>query len=156
MSRVTVAAIVGLIAAVPAGAAGVYFGRVPAAASVPCLATPTGAFRIADKTADYTVRIADATEHASLTMQIVDDPAAADFVLVDDGVAACPEAAKITTVHLDPAAMTPDMTVALTRGPADKKIYVNSARFSAEDGAALFAAIWKSSTRTVAARSLTR
>lgn len=153
MNRITVAAVLGLIAAVPAGAAGVYFGSAPDIA--PCLATPTGAFRISDKTADYTVRIDDAATAPSLRLQIVADPTVADFVLVDDG-ASCPSGAQIKSVRIDPTATTPDITIALTHAPADKKIYVKSARFSEQDGAALFAAVLKAGTRALAARTVTR
>jgi hypothetical protein len=154
MNRVTIAVALGLIAAVPAGAAHLYFGND--ADTGPCFAAPGGAFRIADKAADYIVRVDDVAEHPSLRLQIVDDPAAADFVLVDDGVAACPTSTKVTSIRIDPTAALPDVTVALTHMPADKKIYVKSARFSEQDAAALFAVIGRSERRTVAAHILTR
>lgn len=154
MNRITTATILGLIAAVPAGAAGVYFGAVPDTA--PCFSAPTGAVRITDKAADYTVRIDNAAENPSLRLQVVDDPAIADFVLVDDGTISCPSGAAVKSVRIDPAATVPDMIVALTREPADKKIYVKSARFTEQDGAALFAVILKAGTRAVAARAITR
>jgi hypothetical protein len=40
------------------------------------------------------------------------------------------------------------MTVALSREPADYKIYVRSATFSQQDAAALFAVIWQDANRS--------
>lgn len=151
MNRITVAAVLGLIAAVPAGAAGVYFGAVPD--TKPCFATPAGALRITDETADYTVRIDNAAVSASLRLQIVDDPAIADFVLVDDDAVAC--TMPIKSVHVDPSAAAPDITVALSRAPADKKIYVKSTLFSEQDAAALFA-VSATGRRALAARDTAR
>lgn len=154
MNRITAATILGLIAAVPAGAAGVYFGAAPD--TTPCFSAPTGAFRITDKAADYTVRIDNAATSPSLRLQAVDDPAIADFVLVDDGAISCPSGTVTKSVRIDPAAAMPDMIVALTHEPADKKIFVKSARFTEQDGAALFAVILKAGARAVAARTFTR
>jgi hypothetical protein len=82
-------------------------------------------------------------------MQLVDDPAAADFVLVDDAdtVNACGGANVLQSIRLDPTASNADLTVALSRAPADYKIYVRSADFSEQDAAALFAVIWKSTRK---------
>ena len=52
------------------------------------------------------------------------------------------------SVRLDPAAPNADLTVALSRAPADYKIYVRSASFSQQDAAALFAAIWQTARST--------
>ncbi|MCK9914116.1 hypothetical protein MXD81_33680 [Microbacteriaceae bacterium K1510] len=152
MNRITVAAIFGLVAAVPAGAAGVYF-HTPST-TTPCFAAPTGAYRIADEAADYTVRIDDAAANPSLRLQVVDDPAIADFVLVDDDAPACPSGARLKSVRIDPEAAAPDLTVALSRAPGDKKIYVNSARFSEQQAAALFAVAW--GARAVTAHAAAR
>lgn len=152
MNRITVAAIAGLIAAVPAGAAGVYLNTP--AVTTPCFAAPTGAFRMADEAADYTVRIDNAAANPSLRLQAVDDPAIADFVLVDDDAPACPSGARLKSVRIDPKAIAPDLTVALSRAPADKKIYVKSARFSEQQAAALFAVA--SGARAVTAHAAVR
>lgn len=152
MNRITVATIFGLVAAVPAGAAGVYFTNP--ADTTPCFAAPTGAFRITDKAADYTVRVEDVAADPSLRLQIVDDPAIADFVLVDDDVPACPSGMPLKSVRVDPAATAPDITVTLSHAPAAKKIYVKSARFSEQQAAALFAVT--SGARAVTARALVR
>lgn len=154
MNRITVAAVLGLIAAVPAGAATIYFSA--SVDTTPCFAGPTGLFRLSDTSADFTVRIDNAAANPSLRLQVVDDPVIADFVLVDDGAAACPSAAETKSVRIDPTATTPDITIALTHAPADRKIYVKSTRFSEQDGAALFAAILNAGSRTIAARTLTR
>lgn len=152
MNRITLAAVVGLVAAVPAGAAGVYF-NTPAATTA-CFAAPTGAFRIADEAADYTVRVDNAAADPSLRLQVVDDPAIADFVLVDDDAPACPSGARLRSVRIDPEAAAPDITVALSRAPAARKIYVNSARFSEQQAAALFAVAL--GVRAVAAHAAAR
>ena len=152
MNRITVATIFGLAAAVPAGAAGVYLSKP--ADTAPCFAAPTGAFRITDKAADYTVRVEAADADPSLRLQLVDDPAIADFVLVDDDAPACPSGVPLKSVRVDPAATAPDLTVALSREPAAKKIYVKSARFSDQQAAALFAVT--SGARAVTARALIR
>lgn len=154
MNRITVAAVLGLTAAVPAGAAGVYFST--SLNTAPCFAAPTAAYRISDNAADYTVRIDNAAAKPSVRLQVVDDPATADFVLVDDGAAACENTTAVKDVRIDPAAALPDVTVALSRAPGDAKIYVKSARFSEQDAAALFAVIWKTGPRVVAAHSVTR
>ena len=44
-----------------------------------------------------------------------------------------------------PPRPTPDLTVALSREPADHKIFVQSANFTEQDAAALFAVIWRGS-----------
>lgn len=153
MNRITVATVFGLMAAVPAAAAGVFFSTAPAA--TPCLAEPSGtSLRITDKVADFTVRIDNAATSPSLRLQLVDDPAIADFVLVDDGVTACPPDAKARSVRIDPDAATPDLIIALSHEPADKKIYVRSTQFSAQQAAALFAVT--SGARAVTAHGIAR
>jgi len=146
MNRITLTVVVGLVAAVPAGAAGVYLKT--SAISTACFAAPAGAFRITEEAADYTVRVEDAAADPSLRLQVVDDPAIADFVLVDDEVSACPSGMPLKSVRIDPAAAAPDLTVALSRAPAARKIYVKSARFSEQQAAALFAVGWGAGTMT--------
>jgi hypothetical protein len=120
-------------------AAGTYF----AAPAKSCFVAGSSAYRIAAAgAADVTVRIDNKAARANLRMQIVDDPAAADFVLIDDGESnTCPGGAE--TIRLDNEASNPDLTVALSRDAADYKLYVRSARFSAQDAAALFAVMWR-------------
>jgi hypothetical protein len=158
MNRTTIAGLLAVVVAVPAGAAGFYLSKSPP--PLPCFAAASGAYRMTDSAvADVTVRIDNSAASPSLRLQVVDDPAIADFVVVDDndGADACVATGATRTVRIDPAAQVPDMTVALSRaqsdfkladtGNADIKIYVNSATFSEQDAAALYAAIWKNSRR---------
>lgn len=149
MARIHVAALLGLVVAMPGAAAGVYFGK---GITPRCFIAANGTYRLSDgAAADYIVRIDNAAANPSLRLQIVDDAASADFVLVDDnnGADICMSSAQ--SVRIDPIAQTPDIIVALSHAPADKKIYVQSARFSARDAAALFAVIWRHSRRNLAA-----
>jgi hypothetical protein len=104
--------------------------------------------------ANFTVRIDNTAASPSLRMQLVDDPATADFVLVDDGdaAAACKAAGAIKSIRIDPAAANADLTVALSQQPADYRIYVRSAHFTAQDAAALFAVIWQNARKTGSGR----
>lgn len=148
MTRMHIASLLALTIAVPAAAAGAYFASRPN--SGPCFIAGAAAYRISNSAAaTYTVRVDNDLSAASLRMQLVDNPAAADFVLVDDSDAheACDAANEIKSIRVDPSAPRPDMTVALSRAPADYKIYVKSASFSAQDAAAMFAVIWNNSRR---------
>jgi len=147
MKRTHIAALLGLIVAVPAAAAGSFFSSN----AKPCFIAGSSGYRFSDSAAaDFTVRIAGTAAAPSLRLQLVDDAAAADFVLVDDTdtVNACTDAAAVQSIRLDPAARNADLTVVLSRQPADYKIYVRSAVFSEQDAAALFAVIWKSARMT--------
>ena len=147
MTRTNLASLLILIIGVPAAAAATFYTSV---APRPCFVAGTAAYRMASGAqANYTVRIDNAAASPNLRMQLVDDPAAADFVLVDDsdGANACSAASPVKSIRLDAAAQNPDMTVALSRQPADYKIYVKSANFSAQDAAALFAVIWKNTRK---------
>jgi fructose-specific component phosphotransferase system IIB-like protein len=144
MTRIHIASLLALIVAVPAAAAATYFTAHPSPQQ-PCFVAGDTAYRMSDGApATYTVRIDDTAAHPSLRLQIVDDPAAADFVLVDDSdtAGACQNIGHVKSVRLDPAAKTPDLTVALSRAPAAHKIYVKSASFTEQDAAALFTVIW--------------
>ena len=149
MTHTQIAALMVLMLAVPV-AAGAYF----TAPAKPCFAAGTSAYRVSETDAgNVTVRIDNAAAHPNLRMQIVDDPAAADFVLVDDGDTGNACQGSVETIRLDSAASNPDLTVELSRAVADYKIYVRSARFSAQDAAALFAVMWRKAQlpRTAAA-----
>lgn len=142
MRRTQIILLVALAAAIPAATAGSFFSP----SSKPCFIAGTSGYLIStDTSANYTVRVDNTAPHPGLRMQLVDTPANADFVLVDDGEAAnaCTGAASIKSIRVDDQARKPDMTVALSRQPADYKIYVRSAHYSAEDAAALFAAMWQ-------------
>jgi hypothetical protein len=142
MTRTHVFALLALAVAVPATAATSYL--TASTMQKPCFVAGQAAYRVTGSAvADYTVRVDSGDTSPSLRLQLVDDPAEADFVLVDDSVAtdACP--ATVTNIRVDPAASAPDVTVSISRAPAARKIYVNSANFSPDDAAALFAVIWK-------------
>jgi hypothetical protein len=103
--------------------------------------------------ADVTVRIDNKATHPTLSMQLIDDPSAADFVLVDDENDGNACTGPTATIRLDSQAVNPDMTVVLSDEAAPTKIYVRSARFSAQDAAALFAVMWRNSPVVVAAQN---
>ena len=108
-------------------------GFVLRSRSKPCFIAGNTGYRISDSSsADFTVRIDNAAAKPDLRMQLVDDSAAADFVLVDDATAvnSCAGVAAVKSVRLDAKAQKPDLTVTLSRAPADYKIYVRSAEFS--------------------------
>ena len=151
MKRTHIAALLVLVVAVPAAAAGSFFSSKAG----PCFIAGASGYRFSDSAAaDFTVRIASAAAKPSLRMQLVDDPAAADFVLVDDSDTgnACADASAVRSIRIDPAARNADLTLALSRQPADYKIYVRSAIFSEQDAAALFAVIWKTARLTGSGR----
>ena len=147
MTRTHVAALIVLVVAIPAATAGSFL----ASSAQPCFSAGAAGYRISDSAAaNFTVRIDNTAAQPDLRMQLVDDSAAADFVLVDDGdaVNACTGATAIQSIRLDPAAANADLTVSLSRAPADYKIYVRSAGFSQQDAAALFAVIWQTARKT--------
>jgi hypothetical protein len=151
MQRAHFVSLMALVIAVPAATAASSFLAPDASAAKPCFAAGKAAYEVSHgASADYTVRIDNAAVSPSLRMQIVDDPAAADFVLVDedDAVQACKTAASIKTIRIDSAAAEPDVTVAMTRGAADYKVFVKSTTFTDEDAAALFAVIWRNARKT--------
>jgi hypothetical protein len=150
MQRAHFVSLMALVIAVPAATAASSFLSSDASAAKPCFAAGKAAYEMSRGAADYTVRIDNAAVSPSLRMQIVDDPAAADFVLVDedDAVQACKAAASIKTIRIDAAAAEPDVTVAMTRGAADYKVFVKSSNFTDEDAAALFAVIWCNARKT--------
>lgn len=146
MQRTHVVSLMALIVAVPAAAASSYLS----ASTQPCFSAGRAAYEFSSSvTATHVVRIDNAAPNPGLRMQAVDDPAAADFVLVDDGdVSVCRNAGVIESIRIDPAAANPSLTVALSRAPADYKIYVKSANYSEQDGAALFAVILQRASAT--------
>ncbi len=153
MKRSHIAALLALVLAVPAAAAGSFFSSK----AKPCFIVGSDGYRFSDAAAaDFTVRIAGAAEKPSLRMQLVDDPATADFVLVDDSATAnaCSGATAIQSIRIDPAARHADLTVVLSHQLADYKIYVRSAVFSEQDAAALFAVIWQNARLAGSGRKL--
>lgn len=157
MRRAHIVSLIALIVAVPAAAAASYFGtNGKSSGTKPCFIAGTAGYELSDaKSAKHVIRIDNATATPSLRMQLVDNPAQADFVLVDDADTAgtCKGAASIESIRLDPTAARPELTVALSRAPADYKIFVRSAHYSDEDAAALFAVMWHKAETTGSIRS---
>lgn len=150
MKRAHIISLMALAVAVPAATAANSYLSTEASPAKPCFSTGKAAYEVSHAaSADYTVRIDNAAASPSLRMQIVDDPAAADFVLIDedDAMQACKAAASIKSIRIDAAAPEPDVTVAMTRGNADYKVFVKSAAFTDEDAAALFAVIWRTARK---------
>jgi hypothetical protein len=146
MTRSRIVTLLALIVALPAAATAAALWSVPAK---PCFVAGDTAYRFADSgPADLTVRIDNGAAHPDLRLQMVDDAAAADLVLVDDGESAAACTGRIERIRLDDGARKPDLIVALSRAPAAHKIYVRSARYSARQAAALFAALWRGATIT--------
>ena len=130
MKPTHIAALLVLVVAVPAAAAGSLFSSN----AKPCFIAGASGYQIsASASADVTARIVSTTAKPSLRMQLVDDSSAADFVLVDDSdtVNACTDAAAVQSIRIDPNARNADLTVVLSRQPADYKIYVRSANLLA-------------------------
>ncbi|MDP2411701.1 MAG: hypothetical protein Q8M26_15615 [Pseudolabrys sp.] len=153
MTRAQMVSLLALIVAVPVATAGAFLSASPSVTARPCFVSGNTGYEVtASASAQATVRIDNSAPNPSLRLQLVDDPAAADFVLVDDGDAmkACKAITIITRVRVDPAATAPDLTVALSREPADHKIFVQSANFTQQDAAALFAVIWHGTRKSAA------
>jgi hypothetical protein len=146
MMRLTFVPLLAFALAAPA--AGYILARGHSAAAI-CFDAGTAAYRISPAgAADLVVRVAENPQHPDLTMQIVDDPLAADFVLVDDDASACPATAR--RLHIAADHEPAQLTVGLSRAPAEYKTYVNSARFSQSQAAAIFAAEWKAGRGRIA------
>ena len=159
MRRLHLIALIAVIAAVPVAAAGSYFGGAKSVGGKPCFGAGNAGYRLSDaKSAHHVIRIDNAAVKPALRMQLIDEPAQADFVLVDDtdSVGSCANAARIESIRLDPAAARPELTVTLSRQPADYKIFVRSAHFSGEDAAALFAVMWHKANATGSIRSMAK
>jgi hypothetical protein len=150
MTRTPIVLLIASVIATPVAIAAAVIGTNTPSRPGPCLANGHTGYRLsAGPAANITVRIDNAAPEPAIRMQIVDNAAAADFVLVDDtgSGGACDAAARIKSVRNDPAAKDADVTVVLSDKPAERKIYVHSAEISAEDAAALFAAVWLDTAR---------
>jgi hypothetical protein len=139
MKRTHIAALLAIVIAIPAAAAGPFLSSN----AQPCFIAGDTSYRISNGAAvNVTVRIDNTAAKPDLRLQQVDDSAMADFVLVDDSDTVNGCTGAVQSIRLDPAAANADLTVTLSRAPAGYKIYVRSATFSEQDAAALFAAIW--------------
>ncbi|MDO8878628.1 MAG: hypothetical protein Q8M24_18930 [Pseudolabrys sp.] len=160
MHRTQIVVLLALAAAVPGATAASYFslGGKPAAAK-PCFVAGNAGYQLsAAANARHIVRIDNDAALPHLRMQLVDDPAAAEFVLVDDNDAtlACTGVSTVESIRIDAGAAKPDLVVAVSRAPADYKIYLRSKNFDEQDAAALAAVIWQNAGRTGSLRTVAR
>lgn len=159
MRRIHFVSMLALAVAVPAATAGAYFASGNRTTlEKPCFVAGNTGYRLASGDgAAHVVRIDNAAANPNLRMQQVDDPAAADFVLVDEGdsAGACTGISIIETIRIDATAVKPDLTIAVSRAPADYKIYLHSATFTEQDAAALAAVIWLNASKTGSIRTST-
>jgi hypothetical protein len=143
-----------VVMAVPAAAHSAF---VPKHAA--CFATGVATYQIAQsaKAPDFRIRIAGAADRPDLRMRPVDQPEIADFVLVDDAGEpdACRGHGPIQIVTLDAETPSPDVIVQLSAdtSQADYTLYVRSMRFSPQEAAALFAAIWRAERHRIVAQT---
>lgn len=160
MRRLHIAVLLALATVVPGATAATYFSvSGKTAAAKPCFVAGNAGYQLAASgSARHTVRIDNDAARPHLRMQIVDDPAAAEFVLVDDSdaTAACSGVASVESIRIDQAAAKPDLVIAVSRAPADYKIYLRSQTFDERDAAALAAVIWRNASRTGSLRPATR
>jgi hypothetical protein len=147
MQRLRQTIVLTLVLAVPAAAQTYYF-KPPK----PCFTHGSATYRLTtDAAANHRVKFDRGAAHPHLRIRLVDQPETADFVLADDfaarDVSACPSSLPVQTIAIDNTAQAADIVIGVApdADDADFGIYVHSARFSAEDAAALFAVIWKAS-----------
>ena len=157
MTRTHILALLALVVAVPAAAVGA--NSLFHAAETPCFSTGNVGYRLTDRSsADFTIKIDNAAKQPDLVLQLVDDATRADFVLADGGGMAgvCAGLHAIRSIRIDSQAREPDLTIALRRDDdnARYKIYAQSAEFTAQDAAALFAVMIQTGRKSAALRSL--
>ncbi|HZP74573.1 MAG TPA: hypothetical protein VFB45_00385 [Pseudolabrys sp.] len=140
MNRSHIVALAAVVIAIPLGGQAVF-----APAAKPCLNTGNTSFQLSSSfDAGTRVRIADDATPSDLRVSFVDSPDRADFILVDDAGEPenCP-AARRRTVNVGHGVAKADISVGIVQDAADYRIYLNSTRYSREDAAGLFAAIWR-------------
>ena len=152
MRRIHLLFVVAAMAMAPAVMAAADAWLAPASDGS-CFSSGGISYRLtSSKAADYTIRIDNSAQRPDLIVQITDDAASADLVLLADadGLAGCAAGAQ-RTIRLDPRALEPDVTIALTHeGTGQPRIYAPG--FRAEEAAALFAVMRKTSRKRVANR----
>jgi hypothetical protein len=159
MTRTHILLLMALVAAVPAATVGASSILSPANDAAPCFSTGNVGYRLTDRrAADFTIKIDNAAREPDLVLQLVDDPARADFILADgaETAGACAGLRVIRTIRVDAHAREPDLIVALRPhdAAARYRIYANSADFSAQDAAALFAVMTQTGHKSAALRNL--
>ena len=149
MRRAQLVALMALIVVVPVATAGAYFAGGKFAGK-PCFIAGSAGYRLSDgKSANHIIRIDNAATKPALRMQLVDNRHRPISCWSTTPIMPTPEtASRIESIRLDPAAARPELTIALSRAPADYKIFVRSAHFTDEDAAALFAVIWHTANAT--------
>ena len=118
-----------------------------------CFTSGTVTYRLSSRahSSDYRVAIDNDAPRPDLRVRLVDRVETADFALTDDAGAligsACKPAGPVKTVRIVPPGAPSDITIAVSRRPAnvDFSLYVHSARVSHFDAAALFALIRRAS-----------
>ncbi len=154
MKRLQHSLLLGLVIAIPAAAQAFLSPRQP------CFTAGSAAYQISASAwrPDFKVKIDNHAAQPDLRIQLIDQPEIADFVLVDDfdpgQTNACRTSLPLKTIRIDEDEKFPDLTIALSSDGAaapDYKLYVQSARFSHQDAAALFGVI-TSRTRELAQR----
>jgi hypothetical protein len=130
---------------------GLYLATAPASPRTPAPVAPNLCFTAGAITyqvspataADYRVRIDDARPDLRITL--VDGVETADFTLVDGagGFDGCESAGRLKTVGVVGAGSEADVTMSLSREPADAdlRLFVHSAHLQPSDVAALIAVI---------------
>jgi hypothetical protein len=158
MTRSHILALLALVTAVPAAAVGTRSLLSPPDEAAPCFATGRVGYQLTGHPdADFTIKVDNAAP-ADLVLQLVNDPAGADFILADgaETSGSCVGLQAIRTIRVDAQAREPDLTIALRadEAPARYRIYSNSASFTAQDAAALFAVMTLTGRKAAGVRNL--
>jgi hypothetical protein len=137
-----------LASAIPLLAVGVLAGGQFTSASQPCIAIGHTSVQLA--TAPWQpqqhVSFTDDASRATVRVQIVDRPELADFTVADDVDASddaaptrkgCPITAATRYVTIAAHEKSSDPVIYLSEQPGDYRLYVNSAKISVRDAAAL-------------------
>lgn len=149
MSRIWSTLVLLVCVGVPVG---IYLATAPSSPRTPapvaaanfCFTAGAITYQVSPATAaDYRVRIDDA--RPDLRIALVDGVETADFTLVDGagGFDGCESAARLRTVGVVGEGGDADVTMSLSREPADAdlRLFVHSAHLRASDVAALIAVI---------------
>ena len=147
MERVRQSLVLLLVAAIPAA-----MPLFPAKSHDLCVTAGPVTYRLSpSETPDVRVRIDNAASRPDLRVRVVDRAEIADLALVDDADRpaghSCKVMGEIRTARI--VSGRSDVTVSVSREPhdADFALYVQSARITQEDAAALFALMRHVQTR---------
>jgi len=137
-----------LASAIPLLAVGVLAGGQFTSASQPCIAIGHTSVQLATAPwqAPQHVSFTDDASRATVRVQLVDRPELADFTVADDVDAAddaaptrkgCPITAATRYVTIASHEKASEPVIYLSEQPGDYRLYVNSAKVSVRDAAAL-------------------